>query len=324
MSRKAYGGDNLNKARTGIKLYGGDPNDIARTVIKGYCGDSSNIARQFWPSGGWSQIGTSPIDGYGGCAVVFEDKIHLFNGTDHFSFDGNTYMDEGTLPGNTEGGACAVVYAGHLHLINNRTGMLGHYDWDGRIWTQRGNPRDAIIYGMNNAVVYGENIITVSSRFGSAGMFRYIYRCGGDEWTRLQLAMPDDLSANSHSCCVFNGNVEYISSENNYTKHLLWDGTIVSSLDSMPYPFTNGMMLEAGGKIHFIGSQAYGAAYGGGDYRRTHYTWDGTNYEELDSLPFNSYNCPAVLYHNKIYLFGCSETNCHNYVAVYEDESWVT
>ena len=50
MSRKAYGGDNLNKARTAIKLYGGDPNDIARTVIKGYCGDSSNIARQFWPS----------------------------------------------------------------------------------------------------------------------------------------------------------------------------------------------------------------------------------------------------------------------------------
>ena len=49
MSRKAYGGDNLNKARTGIKIYGG-VNDIARTVIKGYCGDSQNIARQFWPS----------------------------------------------------------------------------------------------------------------------------------------------------------------------------------------------------------------------------------------------------------------------------------
>ena len=227
-------------------------------------------------------------------------------------------MDEGTLPGNTAGGACAIVYAGHLHLINNYTGMLGHYDWDGRIWTQRGNPRDAIIYGMNNAVVYGENIITISSRFGSAAMFRYIYQCGGDDWTRLQLAMPDDLNANSHSCCVFNGNVEYISSENNYTKHLSWDGTTVSALQTMPYGFYNGMMLVYNNKIHFVGSQMHGAAYGG-DKRKSHYTWDGNQYEQLGDLPYNAFNCPAVVYHGKIYLFGCSNSNCYDFVSSYEE-----
>ena len=300
-------------------------NGKARRIVGGWVGVNGK-ARPIWSATHrWKQIADSPIDGYGGSACVYHGKVHLFNDTDHYSFDGTTWTQESTLPGSTTGGAITVVYKDRIYLLNNNTSRIGFYAWDGSSWVQKSiTGLSMILYGMNNACIYNGKITVVSSRYSYSGFFRRIWQyeednLGNGTWTNVTAAYIDGENGSfSLSCCFYEGNVEYINSGNDNQKHLLWDGTMKSRLSDIPYSFKNGYMLEFEDKIHFIGSDTYGTGSVGGNNRRKHYTWDGQQYEELGSLLANTANCPAVVYNGKIYLFGSSETNRTKNVFVYE------
>lgn len=323
MAQKAYGGVG-GKARNGIALYCG-VNGKARKVVKGYVGVNGK-ARQFWGLGRrWKQIADSPIVGHGGSACVYHGKIHLFNETDHYSFDGTTWTQESTLPGTTLGGAITVVYKDRIYLLNNRStvsGVIGFYAWDGSTWIAKPTTGlNMTLYGMNNGCIYDGKITVVSSRHGSSGFFRRIWQyeedaMGVGTWTNV--SGTGDTSTSFYSCCTYNGDVHYAgNSGSDYSRmHYKWDGSISTKLTDVPYGFYEGFMLEFEDKIHFIGSNRNGTLWGG-DCRKKHYTWDGQQYEEQESLIENTYNCPAVVYNGKIYLFGDYTTTAKS-VFVYE------
>lgn len=284
--------------------------------------------KQHWSYGlhhRWKQIADSPIAGHGGSACVYHGKIHLFNGTDHYSFDGTTWTQESTLPGTTIGGAITVVYNDKIYLLNNRStvsGVIGFYAWDGSTWIAKSTAGlNMTLYGMNNGCVYDGKITVVSSRHGSAGFFRRIWQyeedaMGVGTWTNV--SNTGNIQTAFNSCCTYNGEVHYAGNSGwDYSRmHYKWDGSVNTQLTDVPYGFFEGFMLEFEERIHFIGSSRNGTQWGG-NCRKNHYTWDGWQYEEQESLIDNTYNCPAVVYNGKIYLFGNYTTTAKS-VFVYE------
>ena len=289
-------------------------NGKACKIVNGWVGVNGK-ARRIWTSTGWRRLSDSPINGYNGAACVFQNKIHLIDSSgNHYSFDGSAWTQETSVPvsGNSP---ILVEYNGAMHYLNGTVGIAKHYSWDGTSWTLVGN-NPAYLYGMNNACVYNNKLTVVSSRHGSSGLFRNIWQYDG-AWTNVTTAyVNSESSYASHSCCVYNGNIEYIYTSNNHKRRIHWDGTDKTQLADMPYAFYNGMMLEYDGAIHFIGSEDYGTAWGG-DFRKNHYKWDGSTYTEVATLPYNVANAPAVVFNNKIYLFGSSVTGGAKYVSVF-------
>ena len=109
----------------------------------------------------WKQLVNAPIIGVYGAAVVYQNRIHVFQGTNHYSFDGYTWEQESVLP-KTVTSPIAVVYNNKIHLIDNPSGHIGHQSWDGTSWTQESTTGlNMILYGMNNACIYDGKITVV-------------------------------------------------------------------------------------------------------------------------------------------------------------------
>ena len=117
-----------------------------------------------------------------GCAVVYNDEIHILGGsssaTSHYKWDGTSWTSVSILPYNfTIGGA--VVYNNEIHILSGggTSSATSHYKWDGTSWTSV----STIPYGFSNGgiVVYNKEIHILG---GSSSTTSH-YKWDGTSWT---------------------------------------------------------------------------------------------------------------------------------------------
>ena len=116
-----------------------------------------------------------PYTFYNGSAVVYNNKIHMLGSqgyqTRHYSFDGDSFIEESTLPYKFYRGA-AVVYNNKIHIFGGFSSdtKRNHYSWDGTTWTKESDlPYD---FYDGSAVVYNNKIYI----FGSEDPYS-LYKC---------------------------------------------------------------------------------------------------------------------------------------------------
>ena len=126
-----------------------------------------------------------PYTFYQGCAVVYNDEIHILGGASgvdisalyyHYKWDGVQWEHVSTLPFPFING-CAVVLDGEIHIIgssNDSTCYKYHYKWDGTAWVSVSTLKYNFYNG--SAVVYdGQIHILGSSNASTVYKYHYIF-----------------------------------------------------------------------------------------------------------------------------------------------------
>ena len=247
-----------------------------------------------------------PYKFYYGCAVAYNDKIHILGGYGtsniqkyHYTWDGTSWVKKTDVPYYFYRG-CAVVYDGKIHIFGSAQSSpaKNHYSWDGTKWTQETN----IPYKFNSgcAVVYNNKIHLLGGNL-SWGIERNHYSWDGTEWVQ-ETDIPYDFD--SGGAVVYDGKIHIIggSGSGNYTKHYSWDGTSWTMEPSNTlHEFYGGAAIVHDNKIHLFG----------GSYRKYyHSVFNGTSWIEKTYIPYEFYGGCSVVYKDEVCLLG---TYLYNY-----------
>ena len=249
--------------------------------------DFSNFGRIF------KNISTLPCTfNYKG-VVVYNNKIHILYGTEHYSWDGTTWIKESTLPYEFYV-SCAVVYDNKIHILGSSSSYYytKHYSWNGITWTEESTLPYEFYY--SSAVIYDNKIHILGSEYSINAQKHYSW--DGTTWTE-ESTLPygfDDGSA-----VVYDNKIHILSSYygNSQLKHSSWDGTEWNEESILPYKFYFGSAVVYNNKIHILGG-------GGINNRTNHYSWNGITWTEESILPYYFYRGGAVVYNNKIHILG--------------------
>lgn len=136
------------------------------------------------------KVSRLPYPVYNGCAVVYQNELHLMgsentsSGRYHYKLNGNTWISVSTLPFELKWGA-AVVYNDEIHLLGY---PLYHYKWNGSSWTSVGDLPCKILE--NHSAILHNNEIHLISRDASNKHYKF----NGTTWTEVSTP-PMTLSA---------------------------------------------------------------------------------------------------------------------------------
>ena len=113
--------------------------------------------------GEWTSVSTLPYSFYRGCAIVYDNEIHILGGytinndnelIKHYKWNGSTWTNVSTLPYNFYYGS-VVVYNNEIHILGGYNNGTKHYKWDGSTWTSVNLPYK---FHQGSAVIYNEEI----------------------------------------------------------------------------------------------------------------------------------------------------------------------
>ena len=287
---------------------------LSKKVIKAYCSvvrNGEHVSRLFYEAGGstegWRQETNIPYSFANGSAVVYQNKIHLLGGsssqTSHYSWDGTTWVQESTMPFSYYNGS-AIVADGKIHCFGGTNAGSRYYTWDGTSWTQQPNLPDVWINpyvhkwmdvtGVNHAVMFN-NMATLagSNTFNNYGSWAVIASLNNGSWSTSW----DVLDTGYYSACAYDGKIYMIGdSGTGGTKYAFWNGSSLSASQNLPTNYTTGYSIEYKNKIHLLGCAS-----------NKHYAFDGTTFTAKADIPYNGFsNCPAVVYNDRIHIFGSS------------------
>ena len=254
-----------------------------------------------------------PYDFYQGCAVVYNNEIHILGSYTssyrkyHYKFDGTTWTQLEDLPYNFYQG-CAVVYNDEIHILGSYSSSYYkyHYKFDGTTWTQLEDlPYD---FYQGCAIVY-DNEIHIMGSYASSSYYKYHYKFNGTTWTQLE-DLPYDFYG-GHAV-VYNDEIHtlgsYSTSYRNY--HYKFDKltSTWTQLEDLPYDFYQSSAVVYNDEIHMLGS--YNSSY-----TKKGCKFDGNVYSKLEDLPYDFYQGSAVVYNNEIYILGGYQTRkfCYKY-----------
>lgn len=272
-------------------------------VVKAYCSDDG-LSKQFYSSGWidhWESVSTLPYGFYNGSACVFQDKIHILGGQGntkkHYSWDGTTWTEESELPYNCTDTGIAV-YKDRIHILGTTSDGYGgyacHYAWDGTSWTQLTNI-PIYFYGKNRVTVYNNKIYMVSSGFGSYDQFRYIYTWDDSSWVRL---LDLGTGAMFHQTTVVEDKLQILTSNGDHHSRKSYDGQSLVSETAEPFDGFYMAALEYDKALHMLG------------HDRNHYMWTSADgWKQLNNMPYDFNNCPAVEYRGRIHILGAYLNN---------------
>lgn len=287
---------------------------LSKYAVKGYC-SVGGLSKLFWGDDvqeGWRQEANIPYSFANGSAVVYQNKIHLLGGsssqTSHYSWDGTTWVQESTMPFSYYNGS-AIVADGKIHCFGGNNAGSRYYTWDGTSWTQQPNLPDewpnpwlhrwVELIGINHAVIFNNKITLAGSNSNSNDLFKRVSTLNNGSWS----VNWDALNQVFYSASSYDGKIYMIGdSGTSGTKYYIWNGSALSSGGTIPTNFTTGYALEYKGNIHLLGCS-----------NNKHYAFDGTTFTAKDDIPYNGFaNCPAVVFNNKIHIFG-NNTNHWSY-----------
>lgn len=228
-----------------------------------------------WDGTTWTSVSTLPYNASGGCAVVYNNEIHILGGyKEHYKWNGSTWQEVGELPYKFNNG-CAVVYNNEIHILGGVNYRQYHYKWDGSTWTQSASVYvsggyEGLMAG--NAVVYNDAIYVFG---GSDGYYTEGAKWnGGDSWEQADT----DVHVIGGSAVVYKDKIHILgSSSSGYeTQHYTWDGASETvDLEALPYDFEGDQGIVYNDEIHILG----------GNFNTSHYIINGY----LPSYTFKDY-----------------------------------
>lgn len=92
-----------------------------------------------WNGSSWSSQSTLPFEMNAGAVAVYNNKLHIMNGTKHYAWDGSSWSSQSTLPVDIRR-SCAIAYNGEIHLVGgykDSNVIKKHYTWDGSSWREK-------------------------------------------------------------------------------------------------------------------------------------------------------------------------------------------
>ena len=152
-----------------------------------YRGNDTSYTKYHYKYDGtsWSNVSTLPYSFYNGCAVVYNDEIHILGSKnsshtrDHYKYDGTSWSKVSTLPYSFYNGR-AVVYNDEIHILGSQNGSYTkyHYKYDGTSWSKV----STLPYDFYNgcAVVYHNEIHILGGYYAPEA--RYHYKFDGTNW----------------------------------------------------------------------------------------------------------------------------------------------
>ena len=215
-------------------------------------------------------VSTLPYNFYGGCAVVYNNEIHILGGSDssnytkHYKWNGSSWVTVSTLPYPFYRG-CAVVYNNEIHILgtdsSNSSSLKFHYKWNGSSWvTVSTLPYD---FANGCAVVYNNEIHILGSNNGSTKHYKW----NGSSWTSVS-TLPYNFA---NGCAVvYNNEIHIMGTDHSSddTKHYKYNGSSWTNVSTLPYNFRQGSAVVYNNEIHIMGS---GDASYNSIYRTSHY-----------------------------------------------------
>lgn len=193
-----------------------------------------------------------PICFGGGSAVVYNNEIHAFGGsnvTAHYKWDGNvTWTEVSTLPVDA---VRAVVYNDELHLF----GWTEHYKWTGAEWILVSTLPYSARFGIG-LVIYNDEMHILGGVYGQKKHHKW--DATSSKWVSIS-ALPYAAQYN-HQALVYKDEIHLLGGENYETAHYKWDGTEWVEVEVMPFEINNahGGCIVFREHIHaFIHHQAH-------------------------------------------------------------------
>ena len=178
---------------------------------------------------------------------VINDQYYI-----HYKWDGTTWTSVSTLPYNASGG-CAVVYNNEIHILGGVNYRQYHYKWDGSTWTQSASVYvsggyEGLIAG--NAVVYNDAIYVFG---GSADSYTEGAKWnGGDSWEQADTDVY--VIGGSAVVYKDKIHILGSSSSGDATQHYTWDGASETvDLEALPYDFEGNQGIVYNDEIHILG-----------------------------------------------------------------------
>ena len=180
-----------------------------------YLGNDTTYSKDHYKYDGtsWSKVSTLPYNFRCGCAVVYNDEIHILGGNDtatrryHYKYDGTSWSKVGTLPYDFYFG-CAVVYNDEIHILGsmNSSYSKDHYKYDGTSWSKVGTLPYNFRCGC--AVVYHNEIHILGGN--STPESKKHYKFDGTSWESVT-PLPYEFS--SGGAVVYNDQIHIVNSE---------------------------------------------------------------------------------------------------------------
>lgn len=100
-----------------------------------FTNDSPSI-HYMWDGVEWTIDSAYPSINGASARVIFNNELHLFNGTNHYKYNGTEWTSVGTRPRN---GGVMFVYNGFIYLLGYFGGRNEFYYYDGNSWSGWGD-----------------------------------------------------------------------------------------------------------------------------------------------------------------------------------------
>lgn len=224
-----------------------------------------NISHYKYSNGSWSKVSELPHEFLGGCAVIYNNEIHILGGrispaiTSHYKYSNGEWVEVSTLPYDFYKGN-AVVINNEIHIFgsNNYTYSKKHYKFQNGSWyTATELPRN-VNYKYASVVLNNEiHIIGEDGQYtGSEKRFHYKFvNSSGGYWQTV--STPTFQTNNSQRATVLLDNEIHIFGNNNTTgnktQHYKYKNGVWTEDVALPYDFIYGSAVVLDNKIHILG-----------------------------------------------------------------------
>lgn len=247
----------------------------------------------------WEEVSEIPFNFYpNGSAVEYNNKLHIFYQTNHYSWDGTDWVQESTIPYSFDNGG-VIVYQNKIHIFGSNGINNKHYSWDGTEWTQETNTPNYFA-GKDRIVLFDNKVCLVSSGMGTTSQGDYIHMWNGSSWSSV--AIPYGSNSIYNQSEVLNGYIHILGMSSDYTKCYKYDGTNFSEDVTIIANDAYASTVSYNGKIHVIG--------GASGLIRQHLIFDGTQWSSLNSLPYD-FQGMAVVYKGRIHILGATSSTAN-------------
>ena len=208
-----------------------------------------------------TSVSTLQYNFYFGSAVVYNGEIHILgagtgstgNTTNHYKWDGSSWVSVSTLPYSFSFGS-AVVYNGEIHILGSSNYTTNHYKWNGTSWVSVSTLPYSFVSGA--AVVYNNEIHILGSNSPNGGNTNH-YKWNGTSWSSVT-TLPYFFY--NGGAVVLNNEIHLFGSDtyNKYKQNYKWDGYSWVKLIDLPYNFNYGGTVVLDNIIHILGGSGFG------------------------------------------------------------------
>lgn len=241
----------------------------------------------------WVRESTIPFYFGTGKALVYNNKIHVLSGKNHYAWDGNSWEKISTPPISV-GRECATVYNNYIYVFPSTSGVSDAYRFTGNSWT-----RFSVSTFSSFSIAEGGN---ANNHFFGGDSYTYgkSYYIFNGSFTSASPAPP---YSQGHAAVAYIGNSKYFMFGSSYTSgkqqnYVLDTGSSTwTQKTDIPMDFYGGVAVYYNGLIHLLGNSI--------NDTRSHliYNVSGNTWDYSKRLPISFSQGTAVVWKNKIHIF---------------------